>query len=37
VRGFRFTTLPTHDVQTFRERGESATATIWFDYRIPNG
>jgi hypothetical protein len=28
VRGFRFTTLPAHDVQAFRERGESATATI---------
>ncbi len=37
VAGFRFTTLPAHEVQAFRERGRSATTTIWFDYRIPNG
>jgi hypothetical protein len=37
VAGFRFTTLPAHEVQAFSERGQSATATIWFDYRIPNG
>jgi len=37
VSGFRFTTLPAREAQAFRERGQSATATIWFDYRIPNG
>jgi hypothetical protein len=36
VAGFRFTTLPAHEAQAFRERGRSATTTIWFDYRIPN-
>jgi hypothetical protein len=29
--------LPAHEVQAFSERGQSATTTIWFDYRIPNG
>jgi len=37
VAGFRFTTLPAREVQAFSERGRSATTTIWFDYRIPNG
>jgi hypothetical protein len=37
VAGFRFMTLPAPEPQEFRERGQSATATIWFDYRIPNG
>jgi len=37
VAGFKFTTLPTHAAQTFRERGRSRATTIWFDYRIPNG
>ena len=37
VDGFSFTTLPAHVAQTFRERGRSRAATIWFDYRIPNG
>ena len=35
--GFRFTTLPAHEAQEFRERGQSGKTTIWFDYRIPNG
>jgi len=37
VDGFTFTTLPAHVAQTYRERGERQTTTIWFDYRIPNG
>jgi hypothetical protein len=37
VAGFRFTTLASHQVQAFRERGQSGATTIWFDYRIPNG
>jgi len=37
VAGFRFTTLPAHEAQEFRERGRSGATTIWFDYRIPNG
>jgi hypothetical protein len=37
VDGFTFTTLPAHVAQTFRERGQARTTTIWFDYRIPNG
>jgi hypothetical protein len=37
VDGFRFTTLPAHDAQEFRERGQMGNTTIWFDYRIPNG
>ena len=37
VDGFRFTTLPAHEAQELRERGRMGTATIWFDYRIPNG
>jgi hypothetical protein len=37
VAGFRFATLRAHEVQAFHERGQSATTTIWFDYRIPNG
>jgi hypothetical protein len=37
VDGFRFTTLPAHEAQEFRERGQMGTTTIWFDYRIPNG
>jgi hypothetical protein len=37
VAGFKFTTLPAHEAQTFRERGRMRNTTIWFDYRIPNG
>jgi hypothetical protein len=37
VDGFKFTTLDAHEAQEFRERGQMATTTIWFDYRIPNG
>jgi hypothetical protein len=37
VAGFRFTTLPAHVAQTYRERGRARSTTIWFDYRIPNG
>lgn len=37
INGFKFTTLPAHVAQTFRERGRMAATTIWFDYRIPNG
>jgi hypothetical protein len=37
VAGFRFTTLPAHEAQEYRERGRSGATTIWFDYRIPNG
>jgi len=37
VDGFRFKTLPAHEAQEFRERGQMGTTTIWFDYRIPNG
>ena|SRR6185312_2865050 len=37
VDGFRFTTLDAHEAQEFRERGQMATTTIWFEYRIPNG
>jgi hypothetical protein len=37
VDGFTFTTLPAHVAQTYRERGQRQTTTIWFDYRIPNG
>jgi hypothetical protein len=37
VYGFAFKTLPAHDAQEFRERGQMGTTTIWFDYRIPNG
>jgi hypothetical protein len=37
VDGFRFITLPAHEVQAFPERGRSGATTIWFDYRIPNG
>lgn len=37
VDGFSFTTLPAHVAQTYRERGRMRAATIWFDYRIPNG
>lgn len=35
--GFRFTTLPAHEAQAFRERGQRGATTIWFKYRIPNG
>jgi hypothetical protein len=35
--GFRFTTLPAHEAQAFRERGQVGATTIWFKYRIPNG
>ena len=35
--GFTFTTLPAHVAQTYRERGQRQTTTIWFEYRIPNG
>ena len=37
VDGFKFTTLPVHVAQTFRERGRRGATTIWFEYRIPNG
>src|SRR3974390_3069538 len=37
VDGFTFTTLPAHVAQTYRERGQRQTTTIWFEYRIPNG
>ncbi len=37
VNGFTFTTLPAHVAQTYRERGQMGTTTIWFDYQIPNG
>lgn len=37
VDGFGFTTLDAHEAQEFRERGQMASTTIWFDYRIPNG
>jgi hypothetical protein len=37
IDGFRFTTLPAHEAQTFRERGQMKGTTISFDYRIPNG
>jgi hypothetical protein len=37
VAGFRFTTLPAHVAQTFRERGQARSTTIWFDYQVPNG
>ncbi|HJS95922.1 MAG TPA: hypothetical protein VJ741_16785 [Solirubrobacteraceae bacterium] len=37
VDGFRFTTLPAHEAQEFRERGQMGTTTIWFTDRIPNG
>jgi hypothetical protein len=37
VDGFRFTTLPAHEAQAFRERGVMGATTIWFTYRIPNG
>lgn len=37
VAGFKFTNLPVHAAQTFRERGRMGKTTIWFDYRIPNG
>lgn len=37
VAGFRFTTVPARLVQTFRERGQRGTTSIFFDYRIPNG
>ena len=37
VGGFRFTTLPAHEAQEFRERGQMGVTTIWFKYRIPNG
>jgi hypothetical protein len=37
VDGFRFKTLPAHEAQAFRERGDMGATTIWFLYRIPNG
>jgi hypothetical protein len=37
VDGFRFTTLPAHEAQAFRERGQMGATTIWFKYVIPNG
>jgi hypothetical protein len=37
VDGFRFKTLPAHEAQAFRERGEMGATTISFVYRIPNG
>jgi len=35
--GFTFTTLPSNEAQTFRERGRRGATTIRFDYRVPNG
>ncbi len=37
VDGFRFRMLDVDEAQAFRERGQTGTTTIWFDYRIPNG
>jgi hypothetical protein len=37
VAGFKFTSLPPDAAQMFRERGQRAAMTIWFDYQIPNG
>lgn len=37
LAGFKFTSLPVHAAQTFRERGRMGNTTVWFDYRIPNG
>jgi hypothetical protein len=37
IDGFRFNTLPVHEAQELRERGQMGATTIRFDYRIPNG
>jgi hypothetical protein len=37
VLGYRFTTLPATEAQTYNERGRKAATTIRFDYRVPNG
>ena len=37
VRGFRFTTLPAKEAQTYRLRGRKGTTSIRFDYVVPNG
>jgi hypothetical protein len=37
ARGFSFTDLPSHEAQTFRERGRRDLTTITFKYRVPNG
>lgn len=37
VDGFRFKTLPAHEAQAFRERGQMGATTVSFLYRIPNG
>lgn len=37
VKGFTFKTLHAHMAQTYSERGRKPGATLWFDYRVPNG
>jgi hypothetical protein len=37
VNGFTFKTLNAHMAQTYSERGRKPGATLWFDYRVPNG
>ena len=37
VQGFAFKTLPAHAAQTYSERGRKGSATIRFDYVVPNG
>ena len=37
VGGFRFTSLPPREAQTYRLRGRRDAITIRFDYVVPNG
>ncbi len=37
VDGFHFKTLPAHEAQAFRERGDMGATKVSFLYRIPNG